>query len=121
MKIFNKKISAFTVLTLLILGSCSGRAISLGNAHNDNPDQQIDLKKIDFTKGREIHAEAGGFQLLLFIPINTNDRQERAYQNLRYQAGSDFISDIKIQESWTYGLVGTVYTTRLEAKAYPYK
>jgi hypothetical protein len=40
---------------------------------------------------------------------------------LRAQAGSDFISDIKIKESWTYGLVGTVYTTRLEAKAYPYK
>jgi hypothetical protein len=35
------------------------------------------------------------------------------------QAGGDFISDVKVQESWTYGFIGTLYCTRLEAMAYP--
>lgn len=117
----NKNIIGFVFVALLTLSSCSGRSIHLGNGQLGNSDQQINLKAIDFSKGREISAEAGGFQLLLFIPININDRHERAYQMLRAQAGSDFLTDIKIRESWTYGLVGTVYTTRLEAKVYPYK
>lgn len=117
----NKNIIGFIFVALLTLSSCSGRPIHLGNGQFGNSDQQVDLKKIDFSKGREISAKTSGFQLLLFIPININNRHERAYQMLRTQAGSDFLTDIKIKESWTYGLVGTVYTTRLEAKVYPYK
>ncbi len=36
-------------------------------------------------------------------------------------AGNDYITDIKIQESWTYAFVGTVYTTAYTAMAYPEK
>lgn len=121
MKIFNQKITAFAILTLLTFSGCSGRTITLGNSQLGNSDQKINVSKIDLTRGREVSAQASGFQLLLFIPININDRHERAYQSLRAQAGSDFLSDVKIKESWTYGLVGTLYTTRFEAKAYPYK
>lgn len=117
----SKNIIGLAFVALLSLASCSGKSIQLGNAQLGNSDQKIDLSKIDFSKGREISSEAGGFQLLLFIPININDRHERAYQMLRAQAGSDFLTDIKIKESWTYAFVGTVYTTRLEAKVYPYK
>lgn len=121
MKIFNKKLTAFAILTLLTFSGCNGRPITIGSSQLGNSGQKVNVSKIDFTRGRDVSAEAGGFQLLLFIPININDRHERAYQSLRAQAGSDFLSDVKIKESWTYGLVGTVYTTRFEAKAYPYK
>ncbi len=60
-----------------------------------------------------------GFQLLLFIPININDRHARAYQRLREKAAADYLTDIRVQESWTYALVGTVYTVRMDATAYP--
>lgn len=114
MKLINKGIIEFAVLACLILSGCSGRPIHFGNS-----DQQINRRNIDFSKGRELSAEASGFQLLLVIPININDRHERAYQMLRAQAGSDYLTEIKVKESWTYALVGTIYTTRLEAKAYP--
>jgi hypothetical protein len=121
MKIINKNIVAFAFLACAILTGCTGNVINLGNSSFGKSDQKLDLSKIDFSKGRSVSAEAGGFQLLLVIPININDRHERAYQLLRAQAGSDYLTDIKIKESWTYGVVGTVYTTRLEATAYPYK
>jgi hypothetical protein len=71
------------------------------------------------TKGRRIRAQAAGFQLLLVIPINVNSRQARAWEQLKQYAGNDYISDVTITERWTYGYVGTAYTTIIEAMAYP--
>jgi hypothetical protein len=56
-------------------------------------------------------------QLLLFIPIRVNNRMLRAYSALEAQAGGDFITDVQIQERWTYLFVGTNYCTALRAKA----
>lgn len=69
-------------------------------------------------QGRTVSASACGFQLMLFIPINTNTRHERAYNLLLKRAGSDPITDVKVQERWFYGFVGTGYCTRFEATAY---
>lgn len=115
MKINKITISAI-VLSGLIMFGCAGRPI-----HLSPENQKVDLTTIDFEKGRDLSASASGFQLLLFIPININDRHERAFQQLRGQAGSDYITDIKIQESWIWGLVGTAYKTTIMAKAYPKK
>jgi hypothetical protein len=91
---------------------CSGQRVKF-----DTPTPQA---VIDKTKGRNISAEAGGFQLLLFIPIKINSRHERAYQELLGKAGPDsYVTDIKVTESWTYGLIGTAYWTKLDAIAYP--
>jgi len=115
-----KTISRFTTMGLaiacLLLAACSGAPMKTGAAN-----QQIDTTEIDFSKGRRISASASGFQLLLLIPISINSRHERAYRILLAQAGSDYVTDIKLNESWTYALVGTVYKTTLEAMAYPQK
>jgi hypothetical protein len=66
---------------------------------------------------RAISARGCGFQLLLFFPININDRMQRAVQLLELQANGDFITDVKVTEKWTYAFVGTVYCTTLEATA----
>jgi len=116
-KIIRLTITLVFVAVLFVTG-CSGVPISVGSL---NQPDGLDNTNIDLTRGRSISASAGGFQLLLFIPININDRQARAYQMLRGQAGGDYITDVKIKESWTYGLVGTVYTTTIEAMAYPRK
>jgi hypothetical protein len=104
------------VISILSMSGCAGKPIKVGSV-----DQQVDLSNIDLTKGRSISASASGFQLLLFIPISINDRHERAYQILRGQAGNDYVTNVKIKESWTYAFVGTVYTTTIEATAYPRK
>jgi len=82
---------------------------------------QVTTERIDTSKGRDVSASASGFQFLLLIPIVVNNRQARAYEALKAQAGNDVLTDIQIEESWGYGFVGTSYTTTLTAKAYPLK
>ncbi len=106
-----KFLTAAFIITLLVVG-CFSQPIRIGFL-----DPSMDT--IDFTKGRPISASASGFQLLLFIPISLNDRQARAYAELQSEAGTDYITDVKIEESWTYAFVGTVYKTTMKAMAYP--
>ncbi|PAT00008.1 MAG: hypothetical protein BSR46_05260 [Candidatus Dactylopiibacterium carminicum] len=55
----------------------------------------------------------------MFIPIAVKGRLNNAYDNLLEQAGDRLLTDVKVTESWSYGFVGTVYTTTIEATAYP--
>lgn len=100
-----------TVLALSGMG-CMGTKVHFAD---------VPLDKLDLTRGRTITATSSGFQLLLFIPIGINGRQAEAYERLKKEAGNDYITDIKIQESWSYAFVGTVYRTTLTATAYPDK
>lgn len=99
------------VLALAGLG-CMGTKV-----HFDD----IPLARADLTRGRMVEGSASGFQLLCLIPIGINDRQEDAYLRLKRSAGSDFITDVKITESWTWAYIGTVHKTRFYATAYPEK
>ena len=100
-----------TLLAGILAVGCAGSHVDFPRA----PDQPIDR-----SAGHPISAEASGFQLLLWIPIGVNERHEKAWQQLRRQAPNQFITDIKVQDSWTYALIGTIYTVRMEAIAYPY-
>lgn len=103
------------ISSLAILTACSGTPAHLGSTTADVP------KDIDFSKGRPISASACGFQLLLLIPIAVNNRMQNANEELIEKAHGDYISDVKITESWKYAFVGTVYCTELSATAYPRK
>jgi hypothetical protein len=95
-------------IALAIVAGCSGVPVALGTRSSvAMPDGAA----------RTITAEACGFQLLLFIPISINSRLARAYQDLEKQAGSDYITDVEVQERWQYAFVGTSYCTKLQAKA----
>ena len=104
------------ILIAMILAGCSGTPIQVGTGT-----RQQNLENIDFSQGRHLTAEASGFELLWFIPIGINSRHEEAYSRLLAMAGGNYLTDVKIKESWTYALLGTVYTTTLEATAYPKK
>lgn len=109
------RIVVFLVFLLFAQG-CMGTPVRFNEANRG-----IKLEDVDFGRGRSIEASASGFQLLLLIPISINDRHNRAFSILKGEAGDCYITDIKIEESWTYAFVGTVYTTRIQAMAYPYK
>ena len=96
------------LVAVTLLGACAGAPVALGTRT---------LPPLEVVSTRVVTAKACGFQLLLFIPINVNDRMERAYQLISAQAGADYITDVQIEESWTYGFVGTAYCTTLKAKA----
>ncbi len=101
----------FMVVTALSsLIGCTGVPVRIANV----PDHAV-----DWSRGRHLVAGARGFQLFLFIPIMTNSRHERAYQALLKEADGDFITDIKVQEFWWYAYIGTIYSTKMEATAYP--
>ena len=114
MKTLSKLTISVIFIAIFFIIGCAGKPISVGIV-----DQQLVDANIDFTRGRSISASASGFQLFLFIPININNRHERAYQILRGQADNDCITDVKIKESWKYAFVGTIYTTTIKAMAYP--
>ena len=105
------KLSKYSAIALAvsILAGCAGTPVQLGSRTTGGP----------VPKGEErvITAEACGFQLLLLIPIAINGRLESAYSQLEAKAGGDFITDVEVQEKWTYGFVGTSYCTELRAKA----
>jgi len=111
---YTKKILGIAVvgISTLIFVGCAGKPMAIKNV----PPKAYTIEK---DKARTISASASGFQLLLFIPIDINDRQERAYTLLKAQANGGFITDVKIKESWTYALVGTVYKTTITATVYP--
>ena len=104
------KIVALGLLAASLSG-CVGQTLWTGPV--------ADFRSIDRTRGRRITAQASGFQLFSVLPSTTNSRHERAFQDLRDQAGEDAIADLTLQESWFYAFLGTVYTTNLEAMAYP--
>ena len=107
------KIIFLTVFAVYFTG-CAGKPVTFNSV-----DSKLYADKKG--EGRTITAEASGFQLLLFIPISINSRHVRAYEALKVQANGDYITDIKVTESWTYALVGTVYTTKMTATVYPKK
>ena len=106
-----RNITLWVLLAITAFG-CAGTRVNFAD---------VPVEKLDLTRGRQISASSSGFQLLLFIPIGINGRQAEAYARLQQAAGSDLITDIKIQESWRYAFVGTVYTTTMTATAYPQK
>ncbi len=109
-----KKIFITTVISLVgfVFIGCSGTPVYVESVA---PKLYENVKD----KGREISASASGFQLLLFIPIDINERQKTAYELLKAQAGGGYITDVKIKESWTYAFVGTSYKTTMTATVYP--
>ena len=114
MKVSNLLKFIFLTVFAVYFTGCSGKPVTFNSV---DPKLYADKK----SEGRTISGEASGFQLLLFIPISINDRHDQAYNVLKGQANGDYITNIKVTESWTYAFVGTIYTTKMTATAYPKK
>ncbi len=99
-----------SLLVALACAGCAGKSVALGSAPTASYDR---------TQGRPVSGSASGFQLLLLIPIQINDRHERAYESLLAAAGGDVVTDVRVQESWTYAVIGTIYKVQMDAVAYP--
>lgn len=105
-KLITRVATALTVLTML--SGCAGTPVPLGTRVSG---------QLPTGAMRDISAQACGFQLFLLIPIGVNGRLASAYSLLEAKAGGDYITDVEVQERWTYGFVGTSYCTELRAKA----
>lgn len=110
MRYVNRVRAVIAAVGLLVLAGCASTPITL---------PAINAREVDLSQGREVTGKSCGFQLFLVIPININGRFEEAYDQLKGQAGRDLMANLRIEESWTYAFVGTVYCTKLMATAYP--
>lgn len=108
-------LSAAFIASIIFLQGCAGTPVNMGVS------KDFDRSIYDMENPRKETISASGFQLLLFIPISLNDRHQRAYSVLQQRAGDGLISDVQVQESWTYAFVGTIYKTTIEANIYPRK
>jgi hypothetical protein len=71
------------------------------------------------SRGRPVSGEACGFQLMAFFPIKVMSRNERAYEQMLEEAGGDVVTDIKMQERWSFAVVGWNACTTITGTAYP--
>jgi hypothetical protein len=112
MKSFNTRMAHIvSILAMaLLVASCNGTPVKF-----DQPSGG----RYDMSRGSTVSAKACGFQLLLFIPIVTNDRAAIAYNSLKSKAGNGYLTDISVKESWLYAFVGTLYCTAMEGTVYP--
>lgn len=110
-----RKLLIVIISSVVLLQGCAGTPVSMGVSN------EFDRAAFDMENPRKLSISASGFQLLLFIPISINSRHARAYSALEAQAGEGLISDVQVTESWTYGFVGTVYKTTIDANVYPRK
>lgn len=108
MRVKTKLRLASIALAGVLLTACAGKPVQLGNRVTG---------PVPLGESRLITGEACGFQLFLFIPIAINSRLESAYTQLEAKAAGDYITDVEVQESWTYGYLGTLYCTELRARA----
>ena len=74
---------------------------------------------INPAKERYVKGHSAGFQFLYIFPFSMNSRHARAYEQLKANAGNDYVYDVEVLESWRWAFVGTVYSTHFRAKTYP--
>ena len=99
-------------LALAVLGAgCVGTQVEFPKS--------VTTERLDLSHGRPVVGRASGFNLFECIPIGVNTRQSRALENLKMEAGSDQLTDIRVKDSWTYLFVGVKYGTTMTAMAYP--
>ena len=108
----NIKTAVITFLLSAVGFGCMGTQVHFADAP---------MEKLDLSRGRPVKARASGLYLFGLFPLGINDRQARAYEELKEEAGNDYLTDIKIQDVWKWVVIGNKYSTVLTAVAYPDK
>ncbi|MBU1053484.1 MAG: SHOCT domain-containing protein [Proteobacteria bacterium] len=108
----NIKTTLVTILLSAFVFGCAGTPVHFSDAP---------LDKLDLSRGRKVTAKAAGIHLFSLIPIGINERHLDAYEKLQIEAGNDYLTNIYIQDSWSWVVIGHKYSTTLTADAYPEK
>lgn len=91
----------------LALAGCSGKFTKVG------PERPV-----HYTPTGEAHGSACGVLLFNLIPINLNDRTERAYQQAIKTAGAEGLIDPTLVDRWYFIYVGGLYCTDVQGTGY---
>ncbi len=108
----NVKIMTGALLLAWIGAGCVGTPVHFADAPMD---------KLDLARGHKVIGKASSLQLFDVIPIGVNSRQARAYERMKNEAPFEHLTDIKVQDSWKYVIIGFKYSTIITATSYPVK
>ena len=96
----------YGLMIVALLAGCTGQYYKI-------PTPPVDLTKYEVVgKGSET---ATGIMLFNFIPIQENNKIERATQTLIAAHGGDSVTDVTVRERWFWAYVLNGYRTDVEA------
>ena len=99
---------------VLLALACTGRPARLWN-QEFRPDRPV---QFDRSQSTPLEARACGFNLFGIVPMNTVDRTARAYRRMTTGYEAFYVTDVEMQESMSWWVIGTSLCTKLSAKAY---
>lgn len=98
-----------SVLIALAFVACTGTPAALGPREPVAYDAN---DRVDYS------VTECGAQVLLFLPIMTNDRVARAMALVEQRAGDRYIASVRLRERWTYLVFGEIHCTDVVAATY---
>ncbi len=102
-----------TTLSILSLSwlvcACAGTPAELGPREPVayDPDDRIDYAVTEC-----------GAQVLIFLPLWTNDRLPRAMALIEKRAGDRYVASVRVRERWTYLVFGEILCTDVVAATF---
>lgn len=100
------------VLLALVGAGCVGTPVHFADAP---------MEKLDLARGHKVIGKASSLLLFEVIPIGVNSRQSRAYERMKDEAPFEYLTDIKVQDSWKFVFIGFKFSTIMTATSYPAK
>lgn len=101
--------SVSVMLLAFLSSACAGTPASLGLREPVvyDPNDRIDYSVTEC-----------GAQVLLFLPLWTNDRVPRGMALIEKRAGDRYIASVRLRERWTYLVFGEILCTDIIAATF---
>lgn len=100
---------AAVALLALMSFACAGTPTALG---------PVEPATFDVSDRIDYSVTECGAQVLLFLPLMTNDRVGRAMELIEKRAGDRYVANVRIRERWTYLVFGEILCTDVVAATY---
>ena len=95
---------------LLLIGLAAGCASEFTTVMAKPPEHPQKLGRVE--------GSASGSQFLAFIPIGSNSRTERAYNDALAKApGAKALMNVTLQENWYWYCLGTIRSVTISGEA----
>lgn len=101
--------TAIGLMLLAVTAGCYVHPIRLDN---------IEYARFDETRPREVRAEECG-ALVLIIPFRLNSQLIRVERTLAAHAPDSVLTDVPVEQSWIWLVLGDLVCTKVSATAYP--
>jgi hypothetical protein len=110
-----RNLTAIALLSCALAApACTGKPAQLWN-QKFRPDRPVQL---DRSERISLQGRACGFNLFGFVPMNTVDRTARAYRQMTADYEAFHVTDVEMQETMSWWVIGTSLCTKLSATAY---